>query len=118
MKKRNAFSLIQRSSASIFALLSILCAPGCSSLHKSKMTSFEPYTEGGVQMFRFKSEKNEVVYPDNDYGEAVRMQWLSEYIADNKYCAKGYKITSRKAVLGGDIYGLRESYFYIGACFE
>lgn len=80
------------------------------------MTKFEPFTENGKKMFRFSSEKNDSVYPDDSDGEAVRLAWLSEFLVDNNYCNNGYLLISRNKVKGGDIYGLRRSYFYIGEC--
>jgi len=97
-------------------LASALLASGCSALHKSKMTSFEPFSENEQKMFRFNSLKNESVYPDDAAGESVRMAWLNEYISDNNYCQNGFLILSRQFVKGGDVYGLRESYYYVGKC--
>lgn len=99
----------------VFYALLALCV-GCESLHKSKMTSFEPYTEGSKTMFRFKSERNEGVYKNDADGEAIRMKWLSEYVSDNSLCMNGFEIVSRNIVKGGDVYGLRESYYYVGKC--
>lgn len=80
------------------------------------MTGFEPYSENGHAMFRFRSERNESVYPDDEVGESVRIGWLNEYLQDNNYCNNGYLIVSRNIVKGGDIYGLRRSYYYTGKC--
>ena len=108
----NKLSLHKRA-ALMIAWLSIA---GCSAINKSKMTSFEPYTENGQKMFRFKSERNESVYPNDESGEAVRTTWINEYVSDNQYCINGFSILSREFVKGGDVYGLRESYYYVGKC--
>lgn len=101
-----------------YAICTIICmlSLGCASLNKSTMTKFEPFTEKGKEMFRFSSERNDSVYPDDSDGESVRITWLSEYLADNDYCKNGYLLISRKIVKGGDIYGLRRSYYYTGEC--
>lgn len=99
----------------IFALFAAITT-GCSGIHKSKMTGFEPYAENGQRMFRFKSEKNESVYPNDEDGESVRIDWINQYVRENNYCPNGYSIVSRQFVKGGDVYGLRESYYYVGKC--
>lgn len=94
----------------------LIILPGCASFDKSKMTGFEPFSSNGSKMFRFKSERNDSLYPDDELGESIRIGWLNEYLADNNYCNNGYKISSREVVKGGDLYGLRRSYFYVGEC--
>lgn len=100
----------------IFCAFVCILAVGCASLNKSTMTRFEPFTEGGKSKFRFSSERNDSVYPDDSEGESVRIGWLNEYIFDNNLCGNGYVIDSRVVVKGGDLYGLRKSYYYVGSC--
>lgn len=100
----------------VLLVILVVAITACVSFDKSKMTGFEPYTENGQRMFRFKSERNDSVYPNDSYGESVRMTWLSEYLKDNDYCRDGYTIVSKDVVKGGDIYGLRRSYYYVGKC--
>jgi hypothetical protein len=96
----------------IAAALSMLAA-GCAFLHKPESTHFDA-VDGG---FEFRAIAD-AAYPEaSANGEAWRMKWLEQRLAQSGTCANGYTITSREPVLFstgalGSIYDV----YYEGRC--
>lgn len=99
------------------AVLMFLSA--CSSMDRIPMSSFEPFTDSnGQKMFRFRADSASIAYPSHTAeGEAVRMDWLKEYLRLNKMCLNGYRILERKEVVRSEtISGDVHSIYYTGQC--
>ena len=94
------------------AALAVLLA-GCEYLSKPESTRFDA-VEGG---FEFRAIAD-AAYPENTpNGEAWRMKWLRQRLAETGTCPAGFTITSRKPVLLstgaiGSIYDV----YYEGRC--
>jgi hypothetical protein len=97
--------------AALAALASLLCA--CEYLSKPEPTRFTA-VDGG---FKFRAIAD-AGYPEGSAnGEAWRMKWLEQRLAETRTCPNGYTITSREAVLQstgtlGSIYDV----YYRGRC--
>jgi hypothetical protein len=87
--------------------LMVLC--GCA-LDRLTLTEFEP-NDGG---FRYVAPASAVYPADKDDVEAVRVEWLEQYLRDNKICPSGYEITDRKVIYKG--FGGAGRIYYYGRC--
>ena len=86
----------------IFAavLLVALFASGCADVHKSAdferhrySQLSEPYDRKDVMYFdaTFTAE-----FPDNEAGEAERMEWIQAWLDQRNICAEGFEIVTRR----------------------
>lgn len=114
--------MIRRCPFFIAALCLLVSISGCITYQtRPTMTTFEPYTDSaGAKMFKYEAKTNSLSYPEHTKeGEALRMEWLEEYLKDNKYCPDGYKILERKPVVrGGSLYGPLHIIYYTGVCID
>ena len=73
---------------------------GCPGMHKSAdferhrySQLVEPYDRSDVMYFdaTFTAE-----FPDNDFGEMKRMEWLEAWLAQRKVCMEGHEVVTRR----------------------
>lgn len=85
---------------SIVFLLLVLLASACADIHKSAdferhrySQLSEPYDRKDVMYFdaTFTAE-----FPDNETGEAKRMEWLQAWLAQRNICTAGFEIVKRR----------------------
>jgi hypothetical protein len=94
-------------------LFLMILVTGCASLDRYDYTEFEPL-DGG---FRYVAISDFVYSLNGANAEAVRMEWLEKYLADNGVCPDGYTLTDRKAVLVNDWVGEgTHKIYYQGEC--
>ena len=96
------------------AALSIaLLAAGCAYLHKPESTQFDATKDG----FEFRAIAD-AAYPEGSAnGEAWRMKWLEQRLAQSGTCPNGYTITSREAKhLSTGSLGSIYDVYYEGRC--
>jgi major membrane immunogen (membrane-anchored lipoprotein) len=91
----------------------IVSLTACSSFDR-RITSFEPMANNE---FRYQAFADATYSPTDPDDEAIRLNWLQQYLNDNDLCANGYEITDRKQVLKSksafaDIYDI----IYYGRC--
>jgi hypothetical protein len=97
--------------AALAASLALLA--GCAFFHKPESTQFDA-VDGG---FEFRAIAD-AAYPEaSANGEAWRMKWLEQKLAQTGTCPNGYTITAREPVLFstgslGSIYDV----YYEGRC--
>jgi hypothetical protein len=99
---------------SMIAVAAGLALSACSNYEKIKTTTFEP---SGSRDFTFKAIADAGSPIDSSEAEKQRLAWLEEYLAQNRFCQKGYSIRERRPVLKskgliGDIYDV----YYYGNC--
>jgi hypothetical protein len=73
-------------------LVALVGLAACSSVKKQALTTFQPE---GTTGFVYTSEYGQMFLADDKQAEAQRLTWLSQYVAKNNLCPKGYKIVSR-----------------------
>ncbi len=99
--------------AAVFLPLLAMLAGGCDYVSKPESTRFDTVAGG----FKFRGIAD-AAYPEaTANGEAWRMRWLEQRLAQTGTCPRGYQITSRKPVLLstgtlGSIYDV----YYEGRC--
>ena len=86
---------------------------GCEALRKPESTSFRSAGAG----FTFRAIAD-AAYPENSpNGEAWRMQWLEQKLAESGVCPNGHEITSRKPeLLSTGALGSIYDVYYEGRC--
>ncbi len=101
-----------RAIISALALLPFLIG-GCELLSKPESTHFEAVNGG----FAFRAIAD-AAYPEaSPNGEAWRMRWLNQRLAETGTCPNGYVITSRKpALLSTGALGSIYDVYYQGRC--
>jgi len=111
-----------RSSRLLFLPFSIAIIIGvCSILHPFSfldrywMSSFETLPDN---RFDFSADTTSFTLSESDPGaEAVRMEWLEEFLREYHFCEKGYEIAARTAVLSHQtITGPVHKIYYLGKC--
>jgi hypothetical protein len=65
---------------------------GCSYLHKPESTAFDPSADG----FKFRAIADAAYPEETANGEAWRMKWLEQRLAETGTCPHGYTITARE----------------------
>jgi hypothetical protein len=82
-------------------LCMVLLLSGCADIHTSAdferhrySQLSEPYDRNDVMYFdaTFTAQ-----FPDNDTGEAQRMEWLQAWLEQRKICVEGFEIVKRRA---------------------
>jgi hypothetical protein len=94
---------------------------GCASMDRNRVSSFEPYTDiTGNMMFKFRADTDSITYPESsEKSEAIRMEWLEEYLRSNTLCGQGYEIIERKPMVKSSTSsGPVHSVYYVGRCKE
>ena len=84
----------------VFALV-LLALSGCAQMHESPdyirhtySQVSEPFDRNDVFYFDVRFDPN---YPDGDpAAEAVRMQWLSEWLEQRGMCPNGHEVVERR----------------------
>jgi hypothetical protein len=86
---------------------------GCSYLHKPESTAFDA-TENG---FAFRAIADAAYPEETANGEAWRMKWLEQRLAESGTCPHGYTITARetKRLSTGELGSIYDVY-YEGRC--
>jgi hypothetical protein len=65
---------------------------GCTYLHKPESTAFDPTGDG----FAFRAIADAAYPEETANGEAWRMRWLEQRLAETGTCPHGYTITARE----------------------
>lgn len=81
-------------------LLMILVLSNCAGIHES-----EDYTRHRYSRLSEPYDRNDVMYfdatftpefPDNEAGEAKRMEWLRSWLDQRNICAEGFEVVTRR----------------------
>jgi hypothetical protein len=117
------FPIGDSQSSRLFLLpISIVIIIGvCSILHPFSfldrywMSSFEALPDN---KFGFSAETTSFTLSESDSGaEAVRMEWLENFLRECHLCGKGYEIMARTAVFSHQtITGPVHKIYYLGKC--
>jgi len=81
-------------------ILTIVLVTGCADIHKSA-----DYERHRYSQFVVPYERNDVMYfdvtlnvefPDDEAGEAKRMEWLRAWLEQRNMCADNYEVVKRR----------------------
>jgi hypothetical protein len=64
-------------------------------LRRRNTTAFEPFP--AQRMFRYVVSRARD--PDDEAAERERVEWLEQYLRDNKFCPNGYDFSERNVVI-------------------
>jgi hypothetical protein len=96
----------------LLAAGSLLCG-GCSYLHKPESTAFDATEDG----FAFRAIADAAYPEETANGEAWRMRWLEQRLAETGTCPRGYTITARETKrLSTGALGSIYDVYYEGRC--
>lgn len=85
-------------------VMSFFSVSACSTLDKISHSEFYPYEQvGKKERYTFKATADLQYPPDSKNAEQIRMEWLQQWVSDNKLCVNGYTVDNRKQILNNKI---------------
>lgn len=90
-------------------MMAVVGLVGCATVDRTLLTQMEPQP-GGFRYIAKTDIFHKVGDPD---AEKQRIEWMEQYIRDNRLCPAGYDITDRNAI---EVNSNISTIYYTGRC--